>query len=132
MSNSSSYQRANGAAGASYESIDNGGGGSRKFSKPLLAVGSLAAVFVAFYYGMVAMHGAPQKAVDKQISINSNVKVKANGKLRLFDELNRYVLEDYDAKSTFSSFLPGVAGYFGKPVWAFYGKLLWCETESLD
>jgi hypothetical protein len=30
------------------------------------------------------------------------------------------VLEDYDAKSTFSSFLPGVAGYFGKPVWAFY------------
>ena len=32
----------------------------------------------------------------------------------------RYVLEDFDAKSTFSSFLPGVAGYFGKPVWAFY------------
>lgn len=29
-------------------------------------------------------------------------------------------MEDYDAKSTFSSFLPGVAGYFGKPVWAFY------------
>ena len=33
---------------------------------------------------------------------------------------DRYVLEDYDAKSTFASFLPGVAGYFGKPVWAFY------------
>ena len=29
-------------------------------------------------------------------------------------------MEDYDATSTFSSFLPGVAGYFGKPVWAFY------------
>jgi hypothetical protein len=29
-------------------------------------------------------------------------------------------MEDYDAKSAFSSFLPGVAGYFGKPVWAFY------------
>ena len=29
-------------------------------------------------------------------------------------------MEDYDAKSTFASFLPGVAGYFGKPVWAFY------------
>lgn len=29
-------------------------------------------------------------------------------------------MEDFDAKSTFSSFLPGVAGYFGKPVWAFY------------
>ena len=33
---------------------------------------------------------------------------------------DRYVLEDYDAKSTFASFLPGVAGYYGKPVWAFY------------
>jgi hypothetical protein len=33
---------------------------------------------------------------------------------------DRYVLEDFDAKATFSSFLPGVAGYFGKPVWAFY------------
>lgn len=30
------------------------------------------------------------------------------------------MLEDFDARSTFSSFLPGVAGYFGKPVWAFY------------
>ncbi len=29
-------------------------------------------------------------------------------------------MEDYDAKSPFSSFLPAVAGYFGKPVWAFY------------
>lgn len=33
---------------------------------------------------------------------------------------DRYVLEDYDAESTFASFLPAVAGYFGKPVWAFY------------
>ena len=41
---------------------------------------------------------------------------------RIFPNLliDRYVMEDYDAKSTFSSFLPGVAGYFGKPVWAFY------------
>ena len=29
-------------------------------------------------------------------------------------------MEDFDASSTFSSFLPGVAGYFGRPVWAFY------------
>ena len=32
----------------------------------------------------------------------------------------RFLMEDFDAKSTFASFLPGVAGYFGKPVWAFY------------
>jgi hypothetical protein len=34
--------------------------------------------------------------------------------------LDRFLLEDYDARSTFASFLPGVAGYFGKPAWAFY------------
>ena len=38
----------------------------------------------------------------------------------LFVLLDRYVLEDFDARATFASFLPGVAGYFGKPVWAFY------------
>ena len=29
-------------------------------------------------------------------------------------------MEDYDMKPAFSDFLPGVAGIFGKPVWAFY------------
>jgi len=45
-------------------------------------------------------------------------------------------MEDYDAKSTFASFLPGVAGYFGKPVWAFYVNrgqaLATFGTESKD
>lgn len=34
--------------------------------------------------------------------------------------IDRYVLEDFDARPTFSDFLPGVAGYYGKPVWSFY------------
>jgi len=37
-----------------------------------------------------------------------------------FDEAGRYVVEDYDALPTFSNFLPGVAGIYGKPVWSFY------------
>ena len=45
-------------------------------------------------------------------------------------------MEDFDAKSTFSSFLPGVAGYFGKPTWAFYVNRGQCMatfgTESKD
>jgi hypothetical protein len=49
---------------------------------------------------------------------------------------DRYVLEDYDARSNFASFLPGVAGYFGKPVWAFYVNrgqgLSTFGTESKD
>ena len=47
-------------------------------------------------------------------------EISSNGKMKLFDDLHRYVLEDYDAKPTFASFLPGVAGLYGKPVWSFY------------
>jgi hypothetical protein len=38
----------------------------------------------------------------------------------LFDEKRRFIVHDFDARSTFSNFLPGVAGVFGKPVWSFY------------
>eukprot|EP00536_Pseudo-nitzschia_multiseries_P007614 jgi/Psemu1/240375/estExt_Genewise1.C_1810022 len=50
----------------------------------------------------------------------SGLQLKEDGTVKLFDDLKRYVMEDYDAKSNFASFLPGVGGYFGKPVWAFY------------
>lgn len=33
---------------------------------------------------------------------------------------DRYVMEDYDSKPAFSSFLPAVAGVYGIPVWSFY------------
>jgi len=45
---------------------------------------------------------------------------KAIADRQLFDEFNRFIVGDYDAKPTFSDFLPGVAGIYGKPVWAFY------------
>lgn len=54
---------------------------------------------------------------------NGSIKpddIAADGKMKLFDDHNRYVLEDYDSKPTFASFLPGVAGLYGKPVWSFY------------
>ena len=38
----------------------------------------------------------------------------------LFDDKRRFIVRDFDARSTFSNFLPGVAGVFGKPVWSFY------------
>ncbi len=37
-----------------------------------------------------------------------------------FDALGRYVLADYDHTCPFSSFLPGVAGLKGIPMWMFY------------
>lgn len=38
----------------------------------------------------------------------------------MFDEKNRYVIQDYQGKPTFSSFLPGIAGPMGVPVWCYY------------
>jgi hypothetical protein len=37
-----------------------------------------------------------------------------------FDELNRFVIENYSDQSPFSSFLPGIAGALGIPMWVFY------------
>lgn len=37
-----------------------------------------------------------------------------------FDKLGRYALPDYDQKRPFSSFLPGIAGHWGVPMWVFY------------
>ena len=40
----------------------------------------------------------------------------------MFDEKNRYVIENYQAKPPFSSFLPGIAGPLGVPVWCYYNN----------
>ena len=37
-----------------------------------------------------------------------------------YDSDGRYVLEDYDVQPPFSDFLPALAGYYGKPLYAFY------------
>ncbi|MFC1996865.1 cellobiose phosphorylase [Chloroflexota bacterium] len=37
-----------------------------------------------------------------------------------FDEFNRYVIRDYSNNRPFASFLPGIAGPTGIPLWAFY------------
>lgn len=36
-----------------------------------------------------------------------------------FDDTGRYVVEDFDIQPTFSDFLPGLAGIYGKPLYAF-------------
>lgn len=41
------------------------------------------------------------------------------GKYR-FDDNQYFVIEEFDQAKTFSSFLPGLAGLYGIPIWAFY------------
>lgn len=40
----------------------------------------------------------------------------------MFDEKNRYVIRNYQKKPTFSSFLPGIAGTMGVPLWCYYNN----------
>lgn len=40
----------------------------------------------------------------------------------MFDENGRYVLKNYQEKPTFSSFLPGIAGELGVPLWCYYNN----------
>lgn len=37
-----------------------------------------------------------------------------------FDHNKRFIIEDYHKAKTFSSFLPGIAGKEGIPIWSFY------------
>ncbi|MFI3211885.1 MAG: hypothetical protein R3Y24_00945 [Eubacteriales bacterium] len=38
----------------------------------------------------------------------------------MFDNKNRFVIENFNKNSTFSSFLPGISGEYGIPMWCFY------------
>ena len=40
----------------------------------------------------------------------------------MFDSRNRFIIENYQDKPTFSSFLPGLAGPLGVPVWCYYNN----------
>lgn len=38
----------------------------------------------------------------------------------MFDSKNRFVIENYNKQTTFASFLPGISGVYGTPIWSFY------------
>lgn len=43
-------------------------------------------------------------------------------RMAMFDEKGRYIIRDYQSKPAFSSFLPGIAGPMGVPVWCYYNN----------
>ena len=40
----------------------------------------------------------------------------------MFDGRNRFVISNYQEKPTFSSFLPGIGGELGVPIWCYYNN----------
>lgn len=47
----------------------------------------------------------------------------------MIDQKNRYVIENYGRKSEFASFLPGISGMYGIPVWCYYVNRGQCVTS---
>ena len=111
----------------------------------MILVGAVLAAIAGIAAGTIFGGGARKSSMDHVVKA-TGLNVTSNGKLKLFDGqskckfsiilrtghslfcsigiflqlIDRYVVEDFDAKPTFSDFLPGVAGYYGKPVWSFY------------
>jgi hypothetical protein len=98
MATNGSYQN-NGLSGSSdeYQEITGTGsnnGSSTKSLGKMLVVGALVAVAIGIYYGATSIkHGKASHNVQKAMSVDSNVVVKANGKLRLFDELSTFEID---------------------------------------
>jgi len=113
-----SYQ--NDASKGAYEPINGNGvhpsektGTSKKWLFTAVILAIVGAVLVG------ALHKPAGASTESAIK-KSGLPLNADGSVMLFDKLKRFIMEDYDAKSNFASFLPGVGGYLGKPVWAFY------------
>jgi len=113
-----SYQQEGRNTGGTYAPIpgENGEGTKSNFfcrKSSLLVLGSVAVLAAGFSYVYDGGKGIPSQNAEE---VNNAAELTG----KLFDSLDRYVLEDYDAKPTFSNFLPGVAGLYGKPMWTFY------------
>lgn len=70
---------------------------------------------IALGFCVVALIGNPLKSKQK-----SRLEVAKKSIPREFDEEGRTVMEDYDTRVAFSNFLPGLAGIYGKPLYAFF------------
>jgi len=99
----------------------NGNGVSSDESKENRKRWMFTGVFLLIVGGIIAglLHKPAGESTVNAMK-KSDLPLNEDGSVKLFDKLKRFVMEDYDAKSNFASFLPGVGGYFGKPVWAFY------------
>ena len=79
---------------------------------------AIAAAFLAFLIGIgLFLSDTTRNVYD---SFGGWRKNKDATQPQQYDELGRNMVEDYDAKPAFADFLPGLAGIYGKPMYAFY------------
>lgn len=109
---------ANGQSRALYDSRNES---SLEHDKPLRTTCSLAvmasvlALALCLFLLLFDLSGFVAPLMHKSDEIGSH-----DDPALLFDNLNRYVFKNYDSQTPFSDFLPGLAGIYGKPLYAFY------------
>jgi len=87
-------------------------------SKNLSAMSS-AIIALVFCIGALAI-GVFNAMVKSNASSNLQKIFLPLSSENLFDEVGRYIYDDYDSQDPFSDFLPGLAGIYGKPLFAFF------------
>ncbi|KAH8045921.1 hypothetical protein JL722_13973 [Aureococcus anophagefferens] len=72
---------------------------------------------VAVFLGLVAVSasGAEEKLLKHKLP-----PTLSSGASDDFDADGRFILPDFDTRKPFASFLPGIGGEWGMPMWAFY------------
>ena len=70
----------------------------------------IGALIIGFVHVILRGHAHSRDEVNQKPFSSPN----------LFDEEGRYVFDDYDSQTPYSDFLPGLAGIYGKPLFAFF------------
>ncbi len=85
--------------------------------------GSLAVIVVAsvaFFIGFSRFGGTQIGTQNSELNTLPEHISEDMAKKGVFDEKGRFVMKNYDMSRPFASFLCGVSGLFGVPMWAFY------------
>ena len=90
-----------------YEEIPNASEANSGGKKKWLVAAALFAV-IGVVYGSTSMRSDPDQAIKKALASNKGVQVKANGKLKLFDEFSKS--QSYVIRSTLDCCRPQTVG----------------------
>lgn len=85
-------------------------------NKLLYVGGGLLIVAVVLGFVFTGKGGAAEEPQSGMVAVQSF----DGNQTKLFDDLGRFTMEDYDAKPSFADFLPGIGGVYGVPSWCFY------------
>ena len=70
----------------------------------------IGALLIGFFHAILTSHSNSSHQGNQNHLTSS----------KLFDGEGRYVFRDYDSQTPYSDFLPGLAGIYGKPLYAFF------------